>query len=288
MKILSPLVGALAGSVFAVSAMAQTTLMTDNMDGLDGSAALMGNDWLFVKAYYTDTGCSAGEGYYSYTGVNPEPARNTNYNTVKPAGGGVGTLYDAYSNQGVEGGLNVITGTASIAVREDNYSSYVGKDPCHRSMTFKDYSSTTLKSGTYRIKAKAAFNRYGGDTENPSGTKTGVFLRVFDKGNGYATLLEEYRVNTVTRAGDVLSVDETFNVDLGISSDIMVRAGFYAQAGASQSVMALWDDFELSYTPRDGSSGDVTFGEPSRIPTLPLGGLLALIGLMGWLGLRRK
>ena len=152
MKILSALVGAAASSL-ALSAVAQTTLMTDNMDSLDGSAALMGNDWLFVKAYYTDAGCSAGEGYYSYTGVNPEPARNTNYNTVKPAGGGAGTLYDAYSNQGVEGALNIISGTASIAVREDNYSSYVAKDPCHRSMTFKDYSSTELKSGTYRIKA---------------------------------------------------------------------------------------------------------------------------------------
>lgn len=51
MKILSALVSAAASSL-ALSAVAQTTLMTDNMDSLDGSAALMGNDWLFVKAYY--------------------------------------------------------------------------------------------------------------------------------------------------------------------------------------------------------------------------------------------
>ena len=93
---------------------AQTTIFSDNFDSLDGAAALVGNDWLFQKIAFKDAGCVTFDGVYAYTQVDPQAAQNQNYSTVKPAGGGAGSIYDVYSGASLESADNLIAGTFSL------------------------------------------------------------------------------------------------------------------------------------------------------------------------------
>ena len=285
----------------ALSAGAQTTLFTDNMESLDGTAALVGNDWQFQKIYYTDADCTAFGGVYAYTQVDPQPARNTNYYNVTDPGG----VWDDYSDQSVEAGNdNVIAGGVSLNVLQNAYSSYGNNggavDDCHRVRTFKDHDAEYLDSGTYRIQAKTAFTRYGEATSNPAAVTTGVYMLVLDRDNltnadaNYGVLSETFRPVPVTRADGVLSVDETFSVDVGNATNIRVRAGFYTQVSGSAGGGALWDDLVVSYT-STAEDEEIAFRQSrnlrtglTEVPTLPLGGLIGLVALVGWMGSRRN
>ena len=276
----------------ASAATAQTTIFTDNFDSLDNTAAQVGNDWLFQKIAFSDAGCVTYSGVYAYTQTDPQAAQNQNYQTVKPSGGGAGTLYNVYSGASLESADNTVAGTLSLGVREDNYAAYdpSGKSPCHQSRIFKNTPITNPSNATYKIKAKTAFSRYGAATSNGTGSKTGVFLTVYDVNNGYSIVFSEYKDNSVTRADGVVNVEETFAVDFGAATNVLIQAGFYSQVNADTSAFALWDDMEVSYSTGSsgggGSSGLVS--GPDKVPTLPFGGLVALVTLVGWLGLRKK
>ena len=295
-RLLAVVSGALISTLASVVS-AQTTIFSDNFDSLDGTAALVGNDWLFQKITFQDAGCVTFDGVYAYTQVDPQAAQNQNYSTVKPAGGGAGTIYDVYSGASLESADNLIGGTLSLGVREDNYAAYdpTGKSPCHQSRVFKNTSSATggLKTGTYKITAKTKFSAYGTDTTNGTGSKTGVWLTAYDVANGYSILFSEYRDNSIARADGTVTVSEEFSVDVGTVTNVLISAGFYSQVNADTSAFAIWDDVALTYTaPTSGGGGGgggaVGGGDPNAIPVLPLGGLLGLIGLIGLMGLRRK
>ena len=235
-------------TTYNTAAVSQTVLMSDDFEGLDGAAALVGNDWLYQKTWYNDVGCTDFAGVYAVSQVAPQAAQNHNYTTVTNG------TYPEYTNQGVEAyNDNAVVGNISLNVMNDSYSSNTAKDACHRSRTFKDYTATDLESGTYKISAKTSFTRYGDAVANPSGVTTGVVMFVLDADNleneaeGYGVLLEAFRPNPVTRADGVIDVSEEFEVELGSATNVIVRAGFYTQAGAEKSGAALWDSFEVSY-----------------------------------------
>lgn len=102
-------------------------------------------------------------------------------------------------------------------------------------------------------------------TEIPAGASTGVWTRL--------------SLNvTLSGAG---------RVDAGFWVSNPVLSAPYVNTGV------LWDDFYFGLAanaPTTACAGgsNLDLGSASEIPTLPWGGLLALIGLMGWLGLRRK
>jgi hypothetical protein len=286
------LVAVLSGALISTLASfvsAQTTVFSDNFDSLDSTSALIGNDWLFQKLVFTDAGCVTYSGAYAYDQVDPQAAKNFNYNNVN------GGTYPNYEGASLEAADNLISGTLSLGVREDNYAAFnpTGKSACHQSRIFKNTPITNPVNATYKIKAKTAFNRYGADTTNGAGSKTGVFLTIYDVNNGYSIVFSEYKDNSVSRADGVVNVEETFAVDFGAATSVLIQAGFYSQVNADTGAFALWDDLEVSYA--TGSSGGSGGGGssslvagPDKVPTLPFGGLVALVALVGWLGLRKK
>ncbi|MDG2442996.1 MAG: IPTL-CTERM sorting domain-containing protein [Luminiphilus sp.] len=231
---------------------AQTTLMSDDFESLDKTAALVGNDWLWQKQYFTDAGCVTYNNQYP---GNPEAAKNQNYFTVIGAGGG-GTSYGEYSNQGIADGDNSISGDLSLNVYADTYG--LSNDACTRSRTFKTVTTTslasddvTLASGEYTVAAKAKISFYDADQTLKSGAKVGVFLTVIDlddttETNNYGIITNTYREVAISKAG-VVTVAEKFDVALGTSTNLSVTAGFYSQNDLGAGDGGIWDYFSLSF-----------------------------------------
>lgn len=141
-----------------------------------------------------------------------------------------------------------------------------------------------------------------GGADFANGVTAGLGIRV--SGNGYAqwpgdlNLNKEVAISPATRTGEWNRI--SLNITLTDAS--RVDAGFWVKnpvlTAPYVSTGVLYDNFyfgpaantpttlcagESATRPEDAPSGVV-----SKIPTLPIGGLFALIGLMGWLGLRRR
>ena len=141
-----------------------------------------------------------------------------------------------------------------------------------------------------------------GGADFANGVTAGLGIRV--SGNGYGqwpgdqNLNKEVAISSATRTGEWNRI--SLNITLTDAS--RVDAGFWVKnpvlTAPYVSTGVLYDNFyfgpaanapttlcagESATRPEDAPSGVV-----SKIPTLPMGGLFALIGLMGWLGLRRR
>jgi hypothetical protein len=99
----------------------------------------------------------------------------------------------------------------------------------------------------YTLSAKVRSNQYG---DNSADSAVGMLLAVFDINAGYATVFEE-RVSVVPSAG---AVEATFEVPLSGKSNILVQAGFFAQANGDGQAQAQWDDVSLDWVVNDSEA----------------------------------
>ena len=105
------------------------------------------------------------------------------------------------------------------------------------------------------------------------------------------------QAKTEIPAGSPTGIWTRLNLNVTLTNAARVDAGFWVAnpvlSAPYISTGVLWDDFYFGLAanaPTTACAGgsDLNLGPASNIPTLPWGGLLALIGLMGWLGLRRR
>lgn len=146
------------------------------------------------------------------------------------------------------GDANAITGKSlAIADHDENVSA-----ACHRIQAAVELASgaTDLGEGQqviYTFEAKVKSNQYGDNS--PSGADVGILFVVLDIDAGYSVIIEK-RESVVPSSG---SVSKTFEVNLEGKSNILVQAGFYAQADDTKQAQAQWDDMKLSWAVNDSA-----------------------------------
>ena len=242
---------------FASSAAGQVVELIE-ADGLEDQT-LNGDvisGWIFQDVGFSDPACA------NYMYVYPDnpgsvPTENRNYFTVaKNAGGGPASTeaYTEYSRVGLSD--QGIGGNMSLNVYATGASndSNVG---CHRSTLFKTVNTTQLsergitpESGNFKINAKVMMNPFSEVRELAEGHKVGVALVIINnevtpaEDNGWGIMVNTTR--EVALAGDVVTVAEDFEIDLGDVQDITIRAGVYNQTVYQQYDGTYWDDFSLT------------------------------------------
>ena len=257
-------------SVLAVQVSA-SNLFSENFDAMDDTAAKIPG-WKFFDNNYSDAGCTVADGTYG-----PLDLDNRNFITTNSSA-------DPYFRAGLEkGNDNAISGT-SMRVYENHYA---GAKTCNRIQVFKEFTTGFGANMSYSFTAKMMNQKYA---TNVAGSKQGMFVKVLDVANGYSETLRKYVPIDPPATAAEQEVLFTIPDISKYGGGAILQIGFYAEGPGNQASGAMWDDVsvdEWSPTlPSGGSSGPQA--APSKIPTLPLGGVLGLIGMMAWLGLRRK
>lgn len=259
---------ALGASVFALNVSAGNIFSDDfeSFNAADGTAGSLA-PWKYYDEWYTDAGCTV---RHPDGGYGPNNLDNRNYTTVTAGGG-------EYFRAGIEkDNDNTITGSQSLAV----YQNFYADKACNRILAFREFSSG-FSAGTHRLSAQIKKIQYSKVYD--SSAKAGLWVKILDVSSGYSETLATYEAKSYGDTPSDVILD--FTVPSGLAADDILQVGFYAQGPTNQGSGAIWDNVSL-----DTYSAPVAgaLGPSSPIPTLPLGGLFALVGLMAWLGLRRK
>ena len=254
---------ALGASVFALNVSAGN-IFSDDFESYDNAGATIA-PWKYYDNSYTDANCTAGK-----TGFGPGTVDNRNFTTVTAGGG-------EYFRAGLEkNNDNTISGTQSLAV----YQNFYATAACVQILVFREFS-TGFSAGAHRLSAQIRKIQYSKAYD--ASAKAGIFVKILDVSNGYSETLVSYEPRSYFDTPSDVILD--FTVPEGLAADDILQVGFYAQGPNNQGAGAIWDNVSLdTYTaPVAGA-----LGPSSPIPTLPLGGLFALVGLMAWLGLRKR
>lgn len=254
---------ALGASVFAINVSAGN-IFSDDFESYDAAGANI-SPWKFFDNSYTDAGCTTGK-----TGYGPDTLDNRNYITVTADSG-------QYFRAGIEkNNDNTIAGNQSLAVYENYYASAA----CVQILAFREFS-TGFSAGAHRLTAKIKKMQYSKAYD--AAAKAGMFVKILDVSSGYSETLVSYEARSYADTPSDVILD--FTVPTGLAADDILQVGFYAQGPSNQPAGAIWDDVSLDTYSAPAAGA---LGPSSPIPTLPLGGLFALVGLMAWLGLRRR
>ena len=228
---------------------------TDGLETQTLNASVI-DGWVFQDVGFSDPDCTAF--MYVYPDNPGQVAtENRNYFTVaRNAGGGPDSTeaYTEYSRVGLSD--QPIEGSLSLNV----YATGASNDAavgCHRSTLFKTTNTTELaargitpESGNFKINAKVMMNPFSQVRELAEGHKVGVALVIINNevtpsaDNGWGIMVNTTR--EVALAGDVVTVAEDFEIDLGAVQDITIRAGVYNQTVYQQYDGTFWDDFSLT------------------------------------------
>ena len=253
-------------SVFALNVSAGN-IFSDNFESYNAAGATL-PPWVYNDFGYSDASCTTFASFYNNGGNNT--LDNRNYTTVTADSG-------EYFRAGIErNNDNTITGDQSLAVYQNAYATAA----CVRILVFREFN-TGFSAGAHRISAQIRKIQYS-KAYDPS-AKAGIFVKILDVSNGYSETLVDYSPKNYGDTPSDVILD--FTVPEGLAADDILQVGFYAQGPSNQGAGAIWDNVSLdTYTaPVAGA-----LGPSSPIPTLPLGGLFALVGLMAWLGLRKR
>jgi len=137
----------------------------------------------------------------------------------------------------------------------------------------------------------------GADFANGVAAGMGVRYSGLNYGSWPGDAPSQVQAKTEIPAGSPTGVWTRLNLNVTLTNAGRVDAGFWVTnpvlSAPYVNTGVLWDDFYFGLAanaPTTACAGgsDLNLGPASNIPTLPWGGLLALIGLMGWLGLRRR
>ena len=221
---------------------------TLNADLIDG--------WVFQDVGFWDVDC-ANFRYVYPDNPGSVPTENRNYFTVaQNAGGGPDSteVYTEYGRVGLSD--QPIGGSLSLNV----YATGASNDAtvgCHRSTLLKTTNTTELvargitpESGNFKINAKVMMNPFSSVRSLAPGHKVGVALVIINNEvtpaaeNNWGIMVNETR--EVALAGEVVTVAEDFEIDLGEVQDITIRAGVYNQTVYQQYDGTFWDDFSLT------------------------------------------
>lgn len=202
-----------------------------------GCDAVIGN-WTWRELQYSDAGCSTFAAVVP--GYDQGPAQLKDLFSC-PYYNVAGLINDPIPGNSITGQTLAIADNA-----EGNATA------CHRIQAALEVTtgSTDLGEGQpviYTFAANVRSNQYG---DNSADSEVGIMFTVLDIDAGYAAITEQ-RVPVVPSDG---SVEQTFEVDLTGRSNILVQAGFYAQANADDQAQAQWDDFTLDWAVNDSEA----------------------------------
>lgn len=271
---------------FAINVSATTNLLNENFDAMDTTTGAAIGDWKFYDQPYKDAACTEKN---TDAAFGPGSAENRNA--------------DPYFRANLEkGNDNAISGTSLRVYENTAYGS--AANACQHVLIFKEFANGTFSAGNHTFKAKMMNQKY---VTNNAASKQGMFAKVLDVGNGYNETVAKF----LPIAAPDVAAEQTLSFVVpdmsGYSNGAILQVGFFAQSptGASMGEVssgAMWDDVTLDAESADEGGGDGggdngggdngggdTPAAPSvPVPVMPLGGLLGLIALVGWLGLRRR
>lgn len=222
---------ALAGGINLASA---GNILTEDFESYSTECDAAIGQWKWREMQYSDASCQ------TFSGVYPE---------YSEAAAQLHNLFACayYNIAGIapSGDANAITGQ-SLALADNAESNSTA---CHRIQAALEVVSggDDLGEGQpviYTLKADVKSNQYG---DNNANSDVGVFITILDIDAGYSAIFED-RVSVVPSSG---SVEETFTFDLTGKSNILVQAGFYAQADGDEQSQAQWDNFTLDWAVND-------------------------------------
>ena len=216
---------------------------TDDMEAYSASCDAPIGDWKWRELQYSDANCA------TFSGV--EPGYDKGPNQLKDL---FACTY--YNVAGVvpAGDNNAITGK-SLAIADNAEGNATA---CHRiqaavELTTDSSSPTALGEGEkviYTFTAKVRSNQYG---DNTADSETGILLTILDINDNYSAITEK-KVAVDPASGDV---SEKFEVNLTGKTNILVQAGFYAQANGDGQSQAQWDDLSLSWEKDEGEAEEI-------------------------------
>ena len=270
----------MAVAAFAINASAATTsLLSENFDDMDATAAKIPG-WKAFDQAYNEAGCKT-----KIEGGEVYDLDNRNYTTADTSQGGDGNYFRA----GLEAGGDNRIGDTGSSLRVYENTAYGNADAaCTQVLVFKEFANGTFVTGEHTFKVKMMNQKY---VTNSAGSVQGMFAKVLDVNNSYDEVLAELKPITPPDT----ATEQTLTFTVPSVANGILQIGFYAQGnGGRVASGAVWDDISVTYEKADDGGGDNDGGADTPaapsvpVPVMPLGGLLGLIALVGWLGLRRR